>query len=128
MTTPSLTRPIRVQLRRAKGWRMPENAVRIDRATWWGNPFIVGTHGDQEHCVALYRQLLTTATVIPTEPDSAQAQARCLVFVQQHLFDLRGRDLACWCAPGTPCHGDVLLELAALDPDIPVLEPKIRED
>lgn len=25
---------------------------------------------------------------------------------------LRGRNLACWCQPGTPCHADVLLELA----------------
>ena len=25
--------------------------------------------------------------------------------------DLRGRDLGCYCAPGLPCHADVLLEL-----------------
>lgn len=25
---------------------------------------------------------------------------------------LRGRDLACWCKPGEPCHADVLLEIA----------------
>ena len=38
-------RPIRVQLSRAKGWRMPENTVRVDRATKWGNPFVVGKPG-----------------------------------------------------------------------------------
>jgi len=27
------------------------------------------------------------------------------------LPELRGKDLACWCAP-EPCHGEVLLELA----------------
>lgn len=26
--------------------------------------------------------------------------------------ELRGRALACWCKLGTPCHGDVLLEIA----------------
>lgn len=26
--------------------------------------------------------------------------------------ELRGHDLACWCALGQPCHADVLLELA----------------
>lgn len=31
--------PIRVQLRRTKGWRMPENTVKVDRTTRWGNPF-----------------------------------------------------------------------------------------
>jgi len=28
------------------------------------------------------------------------------------LPELRGKDLACWCRPGEPCHADVLLELA----------------
>ncbi|WP_307837891.1 DUF4326 domain-containing protein [Actinoplanes teichomyceticus] len=26
---------------------------------------------------------------------------------------LAGRDLACWCPPGQPCHAQVLLEVAA---------------
>jgi hypothetical protein len=26
--------------------------------------------------------------------------------------DLAGRDLACWCPEGVPCHGDVLLRWA----------------
>lgn len=26
--------------------------------------------------------------------------------------ELRGKNLACWCKPGTPCHADVLLRLA----------------
>ena len=25
---------------------------------------------------------------------------------------LRGKNLACWCAQGQPCHADVLLEIA----------------
>lgn len=25
---------------------------------------------------------------------------------------LRGKNLACWCKPGDPCHADVLLEFA----------------
>jgi hypothetical protein len=28
------------------------------------------------------------------------------------LSDLRGKNLACWCKQGIPCHADVLLELA----------------
>jgi hypothetical protein len=30
----------------------------------------------------------------------------------QRLPELRGKRLACWCKPGSPCHADVLLELA----------------
>ena len=32
--------------------------------------------------------------------------------VDTWLAPLRGRDLACWCPVGDPCHADVLLELA----------------
>jgi hypothetical protein len=30
--------------------------------------------------------------------------------------DLRGKNLACWCKPGEPCHADVLLDLANAEP------------
>lgn len=35
-------RPVRIQLSRAKGWRMPPNTVKVDRRTIWGNPWGVG--------------------------------------------------------------------------------------
>jgi len=31
-------------------------------------------------------------------------------------IELRGKNLACWCALDQPCHADVLLELANQDP------------
>jgi hypothetical protein len=34
--------PKRVQLSRAKGWRMPPGTVKVDRSTRWGNPFPIG--------------------------------------------------------------------------------------
>lgn len=27
-------------------------------------------------------------------------------------LELRGKNLACWCRAGAPCHADVLLEIA----------------
>lgn len=47
----------RVRLSRAKGWKMPPNTVKVDRATCWGNPFVVGKHGTAAECVELYRKL-----------------------------------------------------------------------
>ena len=36
-----------------------------------------------------------------------------LVFTPERLrIDLAGKNLACWCKPGEPCHADVLLEIA----------------
>lgn len=33
-------KPQRIQLSRRKGWKMPPNTVKVDRATAFGNPFI----------------------------------------------------------------------------------------
>jgi hypothetical protein len=44
---------------------------------------------------------------------SADSQLAVQSHVWANLDQLRGRDLACWCAlDGTPCHADVLLALA----------------
>ena len=34
--------PVRVQRKRTKGWRMPENTVYVGRGSRWGNPFKMG--------------------------------------------------------------------------------------
>ena len=46
--------PERVQLRRTKGWRLPENTVKVDRSTKWGNPFVAGRDGTQAECVEAF--------------------------------------------------------------------------
>jgi Domain of unknown function (DUF4326) len=35
----------RITLSRAKGWRMPENTVKVDRSTCYGNPWRTGAPG-----------------------------------------------------------------------------------
>lgn len=74
-------------------WNPVHGAVRIDRRTKWGNPFIIPRHGDRATVIAKYRDW------IKTRPDLLAA-----------LHELRGKDLMCWCAP-LACHGDVLIEL-----------------
>jgi hypothetical protein len=37
-----VTAPKRIQRKRTRGWRMPENAVYVGRGSKWGNPFRVG--------------------------------------------------------------------------------------
>lgn len=119
--------PERVQLSRAKGWRMPPNTLKVDRTTKWGNPWVPGSPGwvwiepgsgvrlpmilTQEGAVDRFRRWLRgefrrthghpvyEAVIPPTRdpPDPGE---------------LRGKNLACWCKLGAPCHADVLLELA----------------
>ena len=60
--------PHRVQLRRAKGWRMPPDTVKVDRSTIWGNPFVVGRDGgDRAECVARFARLLAGDCVSQAE-------------------------------------------------------------
>src|SRR3972149_5376756 len=42
---PMADAPKRIQLRRTKGWRMPDNTVKVDRSTRWGNPWPIGKEG-----------------------------------------------------------------------------------
>ncbi len=104
--------PNRIRLSRAKGWRMPQSAVKVDRTTPWGNPFVVGRDGAREECVRLHRALLAGLICVTAKaPAADQMTHRAYVF--DHIHELRGRDLACWCGPG-PCHADTLLECAAV--------------
>jgi hypothetical protein len=104
--------PARIQRSRAKGARLPDNTVCVDRSTPWGNPFVVGNDGTRAECVDLYRKLLTGYVCLSAaaEPKAQEAARRHVI---DHIEELRGKNLACWCR-GEPCHADVLLRIANL--------------
>jgi hypothetical protein len=86
---------------------MPENTVKVDRTTKWGNPWKIGEFGpllrnppDATGAVGLFTAML------------ADPQMRWATNYPADLSELRGKNLACWCKLSEPCHADVLLELA----------------
>ena len=89
-------RPMRLQLSRKKGWRMPPNTVKVTRPGRWGNPFRAAGAYTAAQAVADFKAELLS--------DSRKADA-----VITHL---QGKNLACWCALDQPCHADVLVEVA----------------
>lgn len=105
--------PQRVQLSRKKGWRMPENTVKVDRTTKWGNPFIVGEHGTRAECVWLFELLL--GGLVCVTKDNAEKQDEYLKMVRRDREQLRGKNLACWCPLDAPCHADALLMMSNLN-------------
>lgn len=110
----SETKPVRVQLSRRKGWKMPPNTVRVDRAGVWGNPFIVGKHGTRAECVDLYLKLAMGYVCISL-PNVEDQRVTCGWMKKAGM--LKGMNLACWCPlpkEGEPdvCHAAVLLTLA----------------
>lgn len=70
--------------------------VYIGRPSKWGNPFIVGIHGDRELVIDLHKTWIN------------KPKQRWLM---DCIHELRRKDLGCWCSPKT-CHGDTLLKLA----------------
>lgn len=89
--------PKRIQLSRKKGWRKPENTVVVSRPSKWGNPYQITEDRDaSDVCIAFHAHIHLM--------DSETREA--------YLAPLRGKNLACWCKLGEPCHADVLLKWA----------------
>lgn len=111
--------PRRIRRSRAKGARLPENTVCVDRSTKWGNPFVVGKHGTRAECVHLFKTLMAGYVCISSDiaPNLLMAY-RAMVVADRH--QLKGKHLACWCSLDGPCHADVLLKVAAMSPVAPV--------
>lgn len=96
--------PIRIQLQRTKGWRIPPGTVIVDRRTKWGNPFHLQKFTDSGSKVP---RLMAQKCAV--------ANFRCWIdriFWKEIQAELRGKNLACWCPLDMPCHADVLLEVA----------------
>lgn len=111
--------PQRIQLSRRKGWRLQEispGAVKVDRTTKWGNPFKIGSRyvrGYAKNYRALYGIVRDQAHSVELFAEQIRGRywAR-LGFGPGEIAQLRGKDLACWCKPGDPCHADILIEIA----------------
>lgn len=88
--------PARIQRKRTAGWRMPDGAVYVGRPTVWGNQFKEGF--SQRGAAASYARWLHSPEGAPMRRAARD--------------ELAGKDLACWCAEGTPCHADALLAVA----------------
>jgi hypothetical protein len=73
---------------------LPPNTIRIGRPSVWGNPYNITEQRDRAACIVAFRAYSTRR--LAREPD--------------WLEPLRGKNLACYCAP-LACHGDVLMEL-----------------
>lgn len=69
-----------------------ERAVRIDRGTPFGNPFILGPDGDRDAVCDARRD-----HYLPHKPS-----------IHKQLADLKGKVLTCHCYPER-CHGESLI-------------------
>ncbi|ACV09796.1 DUF4326 domain-containing protein [Jonesia denitrificans] len=121
-----MTIPQRVQRRRTKGWRMPDNTIYVGRGSKWGNPYtleimqkkideLAGLFETESSISAREMAVEAFRCDMKYGPESAwwwYGPHMKILTALKHLHDLRGKNLACWCPLDQPCHADVLLELA----------------
>lgn len=115
-----MAEPRRIQLKRTKGWKMPENTVKVDRSTRFGNPWsmkgvrawlasvnVEETFDDKKRAENLvYNYRLWVEHGLPVTMEARRSR------LLDGIPSLRGKNLACWCKLTDACHADVLLELA----------------
>lgn len=117
-----LTRPAGLQLSRARGFRLHQAshalnglpARRVDRTTPFGNPF---RFKSDQGCIIFICDEESSRDGVAAQLVAlfrcwAQAHPDGLALMARAKAELRGHNLACWCALGNPCHRDVLLEIA----------------
>lgn len=137
-----MTKPCRIRLSRAKGWRLQPGAVIVSRPSIWGNPWEPGDPG-LFHWPNDHRRGSSCSMWMANEITRAEAANLFAGWLKtgEHPFPfgltalgrdecgmamvrrrnemrgqipsaLRGRHLACWCPLDRPCHADVLLDVA----------------
>ena len=94
----------RIQRKRVKGWRMPGNTVYVGRPSKWGNP-----HNPNDYKFKSADQN-RHAAVRDYKDDFYSG--RLGITAKEVKRELAGKNLACFCALDTYCHGDFLLDLA----------------
>lgn len=110
-------KPRRIQRRRIKGWRKPKGAISVCRPSKYGNPFVIMSPVECEAAAAMGRKFYADSAEdavakykewLRNAPDGKR-------IAEIAKSELRGHDLMCFCAVGSPCHADVLLQMANED-------------
>lgn len=118
-----MAQPVRLQLSRRRGFVLQAlsqaanglPAVNVARPSRFGNRFMVMPCWHHEGIPSIGRGAFKAATAEEAHDEGQFIAVHLFQTIQAPTLDLaplRGKNLACWCKPGTPCHADVLLELA----------------
>ena len=75
---------------------LPEGVVHITRPNDWGNPYMIGKHGNRSQVCMLFDHLMRTRMQDP-------------VWVERLRKLSQAPGLACVCSP-QQCHGDVIIK------------------
>jgi len=115
-------KPVRVQRKRTRGFKLPENTKSVTRCSYFGNPFTVEKYG-RERAVQLFKEAFKVYK-IQQLPEDCQTDFENSLFWEHYMQsnhcsitemvqeELKDKNLACYCKEGELCHADILLEIA----------------
>jgi len=119
-----MSTPVRLRLSRQRGFDLQAHsrevnglpAVNVARPKKWGNPFVVGDDPSEvvdrfRRCLEVRPSLLRHKILTISRGMDGRGEGY-FARIRESLGELRGKNLACWCALDAPCHATVLLEIA----------------
>lgn len=109
----------RIQRKRTKGWRMPQNTISVGRPGRFGNPFVIIKLEERN----LFGVRFENLGLVKFTGTKIECQKQAVIefknfwkgdrkFNKEIKKELKGKNLACWCKEGEPCHGDYLFKIA----------------
>jgi hypothetical protein len=115
------TAPVRLQRTRAFGFDLQMTsqetnglpAVYVGRPGKWGNPYSFEKDNDHPYSIGQARlaSVRTYAAWLEGAPQEVAVNGPPPTR-EEIRHALQGKNLACWCKLGEPCHADVLLAIA----------------
>jgi hypothetical protein len=125
-----MTKPVGLQLSRARGFNLQRlsieinglPAIKVDRSTRWGNPWIVGEPVDLRRARRWGWEISPSERkrICRSNTDAYTKFRHALLWdTANHNYvrrELGGNNLACWCGHDEDCHRIVLLWVANSTP------------
>lgn len=92
---------------------MPPNTVSVTRPGKWGNPWKIGVSRCSGHGLG-YREekVANPIEAVRFFEGMLRQSDRAYPSRAEIVRELKGKNLACFCALDQPCHADVLLKIA----------------
>ena len=116
--------PVRLQLSRRKGFNLQAlslatnglPAVKVARPGMWGNPFVVHpNHPPGKEWFGMAGKIISVPSIedaVSCFEEMMKCPGETSDALRDHLPELRGKNLACFCRLDQRCHADTLIALA----------------
>lgn len=96
-----------VNVKHTASWNVYIGRPKSGQPWGFGNPFAIGPDGRREDVIEKYERWILLGETFA----NADATRERREWIRQHIPELKGKVLACFCKPQA-CHGDVLARLA----------------